>query len=67
MEMRIPIVGDANIPLLAAKSVHLPVGRAPSVPVSLEDGTLIRVADSSKDLGILVTSSFKTYPCRQAV
>ncbi len=52
--------GDADLPLNAAKCVHLPIGRAPHANFSLSDGTSISIAESSKDLGIIVTSSFKT-------
>ncbi len=57
-----------NLPLNAAKYLHLRIGRTPTAPISLSDGTSIPIAKSSNDLGSIVTSSFKTSShCREAV
>ncbi len=59
---------DADLPLNAAKCVHLLIGRAPSAQSTLSDGTTIPIAESSKDLGIIVSSSSKTsHHYREAV
>ncbi len=51
---------DCDLPLNASKCSHISIGELPPSPLSLSDGTEISEVDSTKDLGVTVTSTFKT-------
>ncbi len=51
---------DCDLPLNAAGCSHVAIGGSPPFPLTLIDGTTISSVDSMKDLGVTVTSTFKT-------
>ncbi len=58
---------DCDLPLNAWKCSHISIGGPPPFPLTLSDGTEISAVDSTKDLGVTVTSTFKTsLQCGQA-
>ncbi len=59
---------ECDLPLNAAKCSHVAIGGPPPFPLTLIDGTAISSVDSMKDLGVIVTSTFKiSIHCKQAV
>ncbi len=59
---------DCDLPLNAAKCSHVAIGGPPSFSLTLIDGTAISSVDSMKDVGVTVTSTYKTsLHCQQAV
>ncbi len=58
---------DCDLPLNASKCSHISIGGPPPSPLTLSDGTEKSAVDSPKDLGVTVTSTFKTsVHCQQA-
>ncbi len=47
------------LPLNADKCVHLPIRQSPAVPLLLQDDAPISTAESTRDLGVFVTTNFK--------
>ncbi len=47
------------LPLIADKCVHLPISQRPAVPLSLHEDAPISTAESTRDLGVFVTTNFK--------
>ncbi len=47
------------LPFNADKCVHLPIDQSPAVPLSLHDDAPISSAESTRDLGVFVTTNFK--------
>ncbi len=59
---------NCDLPLNAAKYSHVAIGGPPPFPLTLIDGTAISSVDSTKDLGVTVTSTFTTsLHCQQPV
>ncbi len=58
---------DCDLPLSASKCSHISIGGPHPSPLTLSDGTEISAVDSTKDLGVTVTSTFKkSLHCQQA-